>query len=504
MKVTFVYPDLYQDYPDWPGGLYIGLASLSAVLKKEKHQTSLIHITQPIMKNDFINRIRNEDPDLIGFSSTSHTFPYVKELAAWLFEVKIKIPTIYGGVHPTIAPVESIGIEGIEMICRGEGEAPLVELCRKMEDKEDIGDIPNLWVKANGTIRRNPLRPLLEDLDKLPFPDRSLFDYQNLMEERQGVCVFLASRGCPYKCTYCSNQLLRKIYGSKGKPVRFRSVDSLIGEIKDVLEHYPFIHTVHFHDDILFLKRKWSEEFAEKYRKEVNLPFMCNVRADLTNDAVVKLLKKAGCTFVKIGLESGNEEIRSKVLNRHMSNEQIKKAFALCKKAGLITLSYNMVGIPYETPGAILDTIKLNASVSTNFMNVTIYQPYKGTRLGELCREKGLVESRDLGSTYFAPTILKLNTVSFFQISMFRNYFKPLMRYYRVLQNCPPFISDILIRLSDKIFSFDLTAKVLNLIYPALHYFSLSARLSRKKSPLARLKASDHLSPVRAKQKGTF
>jgi radical SAM superfamily enzyme YgiQ (UPF0313 family) len=496
MKVTFVYPDLYQDYPDWPGGLYIGIATLSAVLKKEKHQTSLIHITQPITGNDFIQRIRKEDPDLIGFSSTSHTFRYVKELAARLFEAKIKIPTIYGGVHPTIAPVESIAIEGIEIICRGEGEAPLVELCRKMENKEDITDIPNLWIKADGTIRRNPLRPLLEDLDQLPFPDRSLFDYKNLMEERQGVGTFLASRGCPYKCTYCSNQLLRTIYGSKGKPVRFRSVDNLIDEIKNATEHYPFIHTVNFHDDILFLYRKWAEEFAEKYSEEINLPFMCNVRADLTNDAVVKLLKKAGCILVKIGLESGNEEIRSKVLNRHSSNEQIKKVFALCKKAGLLTLSYNMVGIPYETPGTILDTIKLNASVSPNFMNVTIYQPYKGTKLGELCRRKGLVESREIGSTYFAPTILKLNTVTFSQISMFRNYFRRLMRYYRVLQKCPPFISDILIRASDKIFSLDLTAKMLNLIYPTLYHFSLSAKLSRKKSQSARLKSNDHLIPV--------
>jgi radical SAM superfamily enzyme YgiQ (UPF0313 family) len=497
MKVTFVYPDMYPDYPSWPGGLYIGIASLSSVLKKKGHETSLIHITQPINKNDFIKRIRIDTPDLIGFSSTSHHALFVKELASWLVEEEVGVPTIFGGVHPTIVPEESIAMAGIDMICRGEGEAALVELCQKMENREDTKDIENLWVKANGTITRNPLRPLLEDLDRLPFSDRSIFDYQNLLDEREGVGVFLASKGCPYNCTYCCNHTLKKIYGSGSKTVRFRSVDSIIEEIKQVLKKYPFIKTINFHDDILFVNRKWSEEFAEKYRRMINLPFICNARADVTNDAVVNLLKEAGCSLVKFGLESGNEEIRSRVLNRHMTNDQIKKAFALCKKAGLMTLSFNIVGIPGETPGAILDTIKLNASIGVNYMQATVFQPYQGTKLGELCREKNYLGSGDLGPSFFSPTVLNLNTVSTSQILMFKEYFRVLKIFYQVLQKLPPALSRIAIGFSDKFLSLNLASKALNLIHVPFMYLYLRFKQMKLRSKIARLRVGDDQQSVK-------
>jgi radical SAM superfamily enzyme YgiQ (UPF0313 family) len=476
VKITFIYPDLQPQILDWSGGFYTGIASLSSVLKKAGHETSLIHVTQLIKKNEFIDRIKREDPDLIGLSSTSHMLPFIREFSSWLLEAKINTPTIYGGVHPTIAPEESIAIDGIDMICRGEGEYPLMDLCNRIENKEDRRDILNLWVKSKTEIIRNPLRPLQADLDTLPFPDRSLFDYTNLWDEREGVAVFLASKGCPYSCTYCSNHMLRKIYGRGSKSVRFRSVDNVIAEIKQVLYDYPYFSTIIFHDDILFLKKRWAEEFSEKYRREINLPFICNARADVTNDDLVNLLKAAGCSYVKFGIESGNEEIRSNVLNRHMTNDQIMKAFALCKKAGLLTISFNMVGIPYETPNAILDTIKLNAAIGVNYMQASIYQPYQGTKLGELCRDQNFIESEELGPSFFSPTVLKLNGLHSSQILMFKKYFSPLARYYQMLKKLPATISKFLIGFSDRILCIELTSKALILIHDPLKYVYLKIK----------------------------
>lgn len=470
MKITFVYPDMEPHVFDWTGYFYVGVASLSAVLKREGHTTSLIHITKPIGKSDFVERVQKENPDLIGFSSTSHTFPFVKRLASWLVEAKVEVPTIYGGIHPTIVPEESIGIKGINMICRGEGEAALAELCQKIERNEDISNIANLWIKRDGTIIRNPLRPILDDLNRLPFPDRGIFDYQDLCHEREGRGTFMVSRGCPYNCTYCCNHLLREIYGSEGKAIRFRSVDSVIAEIKQVVDHYPFIKSLVFDDDILFLHRKWSEEFTEKYSHQINLPFSCNTRADITDEALFKLLKKAGCVNIRFGLESGNKEIRYKVLNRHMTNEQIKRAFAMFKKAGLITQSFNIVGIPYETPSTILDTIKLNAAIGVDIMQAFIYQPYQGTKLAELCKEQGFLKSGDFGPDFFSPSIVKLDTISPAQVLMFRDYFQALVRYYQVLQRLPGGVSKFAIRLSDRILSSAPVARVLNLVYVPLHY----------------------------------
>jgi radical SAM superfamily enzyme YgiQ (UPF0313 family) len=469
MKITFVYPDLLLHRRDWSGYFYVGIASLSTVLRQEGFDTSLIHVTKPITNSEFVTQIEKAAPDLIGFSCTSPMFPVIRDLVSSLVAARMNIPTICGGIHPTIAPDETIAVPGIDMICRGEGESALIELCRKLDRNEDISTISNIWVKKNGKIHRNPLRPLIDNLDELPFPDRSIFDYPNLYAEREGRLSFLVSRGCPYDCAYCCNHLMRKIYGTKGKPVRFRSVDNVISELKYVIQSYPFHKTVIFDDDILFLTKKWSEEFAERYSTEIKLPFVCNARANLPGKTTTDLLKKAGCHHIKFGLESGNEHISNKILNRHLNNEQIKRAFAFCKEADLITESFNMVGVPFDTPSTILDTIKLNAAISVDKMQVSIYQPYQGTKLADLCKEKNFVVSTDVGIDWFSPN-LKLDTISSLQVLMFRDYFKILVRYYHMLQKLPAKISQSMIKLSDRILSFAPTAKVLNSIYIPLNY----------------------------------
>ncbi len=480
MKILFIYPDLVPHVLDWPGYFHNGIGIMSAVLKQAGYRTSIIHIVQPLSQQDFMNRVRQENPDLIGFSSTSHMFSIVKQLTSWLKDAKLGAPVICGGIHPTIAPEESLSVAGIDVICRGEGEAPLLELCQKLENKEDISDIPNLWSKKDdGTIIKNSLRPILKDLDSLPFSDRALFSYPNLFTEREGRGTFMTSRGCPHNCTYCCNQLLRNINGSEGKPIRFRSVDNVIAEIKQVLKDYPFIKSLVFDDDILFLNRNWSEEFAEKYSREIHLPFTCNARADVTDQRLVDLLQKAGCYYVRFGLESGNEEIRYKVLNRRMKNEQIEKAFSMCKRAGFTTLSYNIVGFPDETPSAILDTIKLNASIGVDVTHVTIFQPYPGTKLYELCREQNLLGPKILALDFCSPSILKLTTVAPSQVLMFRNYFRVFMLYFQLLEKLPRGISKASVKLSDRILSFRVTAHVLNLLYKPLHYLYLGSNFKR-------------------------
>jgi len=497
MKVLFIYPDILLHREDWTGYFYIGIGSLSAVLKKEGHETFLFHVTKPINKSKFIKRIEKEAPDLIGFSTTSPMFPLVRKYASWLSG--IAVPTICGGIHPTIAPEESIGVKGIDIICRGEGEAALAELCQRIKNNEDISNIPNLWIKCNDTIIKNPLRPLLDDLDSLPYPDRSIFSYSNLFNERVGEAIFIASRGCPYNCAYCCNHLLRNIYGSQHKPVRFRSVDNLISEIKQIIKDYLFIKSLVFDDDILFLKRTWSEEFAEKYSKEIHLPFTCNARANVTDKAMVKLMKKAGCHHVKVGLESGNEYISNEVLNRHLTNESIKNAFALCKKAGLVTESFNMIGVPHETPGTILDTIKLNAMIGADKMQISVYQPYQGTRLADYCDEQSYIVQKDLESDWFSP-VLQLDTISSSQVLMFRDYFKLLVRFYQVLQKLPAGISQFFIKLSDKILSFGPSSYLLNSIYIPLNYLYRKMLTLRVKAKIAWRKSGkyalkEHKSP---------
>jgi radical SAM superfamily enzyme YgiQ (UPF0313 family) len=259
--------------------------------------------------------------------------------------------------------------------------------------------------------------------------------------------------------------------------------------MKKIIKCYPSLKVLNFDDDILFMRRKWAEEFTEKYSEQIALPFICNARANLTTKAMVDLLKKAGCYHVKFGLESGNEYICNKVLNRNLTIEQVKKAFALCKGAGLITESFNMVGIPYDTPRTVLDTIKLNSQIGVDKMQISIYQPYQGTKLADLCEKEGFIVRKDLEPDWFSP-VLQLSTISTSQVLMFRDYFKVLVRYYQIIRKLPDGTSKIAVRLSDRLISSVFVAKLLNAVYVPLNYLFRKLQLLKSKAKVAKCKNS--------------
>lgn len=393
MKILFVYPD-YFTFPDGSyqpeARFYFGLAYLSAFLKESGHETSLIHLVKPTHEEEFIDLINQESPNLIAFSTTTHMFPKVKTLAQWV-KKHTRIPTICGGVHPTIDPEETGKTEGIDMICLGEGEEALLELADKMSSEKKITNIRNIWVKQNNNIVRNKVRPLVENLDLLPFPDRSIFDKNLLSPEQKSRGAIMASRGCPYNCAYCSNHIQKSIYPNKKNYVRFKSVGRIIDEIKDLIARDNDVEFIRFDDDILTLKEDWFEQLMTRYAKEINLPFICNARANLLDEKNIKMLAQAGCKTVAMGIESGNKWIREKILHRYMSNQKIINTFQLCKKYGMKTVSTNIIGLPFETLEMVMDTIRLNALCEPDFMQVSIFFPYPGTRLKRICEENNLL-----------------------------------------------------------------------------------------------------------------
>jgi len=467
MKVLLIYPDILGHHRDWTGYFYMGLASIAATLKLAGHSPTLLHITRKALRQDeFLERVNREGPDLIGFSSTSHMFSLVTEMAGWLADCRIKVPVICGGIHATIAPEEVIATRGITLVCRGEGEEPLVELCDQLSRGRAVDAIHNLWLRKGDEVIRNPVRQPRTNLDELPYPDRSLFDYPTLYFERRGTAVVMASRGCPYDCSYCCNHLLREVNG--GKAVRFRGVENLLGEMRRIIRQYPFVRRFHFDDDILFLDRRWAAEFASRYPAEIGFPFECNGRADITDEHMVALMKKAGCRLVKIGVESGNERISNDILNRRLSNAQIRKAFAACKAAGIGRESFNMLGVPTDTVHTMLDTIKLNAEIAPDQTSATIFQPYYGTRLAKLCQEQHLAAGHRINADVFSGSNLDLPGATRAQILMLRDYFKILIVMYWMLGRLPAGLNRRLVALADSILSWRATARFLNFLHVPL------------------------------------
>ncbi len=442
MKVVFVYPDLLEGAA-WRGYYYSGIGILSAVLKEAGHQTALFHLTQPPTREAFLEGLAGllpqEGPHLVGFSITSNMLPFLREWSPWVKEGWPDAWVIAGGVHPTLVPEETLALPGVDLVCVGEGEGAIVDLAEALEAGRSPSGIANLWWKRpDGTVERNPPRPLVE-LDALPFPDREIYDYANLHHERQGEATMMVSRGCPYRCTYCCNEALREVYRGRGKAVRFRSVPLVLAELKQVLERYPFIRRFVFDDDILPLRMDWFREFAREYAREVGRPFACNLRPNLANEEVIRLLREAGCDEVRFGIESGNDLVRNDLLNRRVSREQIVRAFDLCHQAGMKVFAFNMVGLPGETVAQMLDTVKLNAAVRADITRVTIFYPYQRTELYRASREMGLLTDRTV-TDYASDTILAFDKVQRNRVVFIRRYFPLLARLYRWARRRPPFV----------------------------------------------------------------
>ena len=409
MKVTFVYPDFFQ-YADGSfmpeGRIYLGIAYLSAVLKKAGHQTSLVHVVAPPGREELLERVKGESPDLVGFSSTTHMFRHVGRWASWL-RGELGITTICGGVHPTIAPEEVVNTPGIDIACVGEAEETVVELCDALEEGRDCSGIPGLWLRRRGDVVRNPARPLLTDLDSLPFPDRSIFNPALFCDDQHPRGTLMASRGCPFNCSYCSNHAQKSVYPNPKEYVRLRSPENVVEEIEHMVAADARIEFVRFDDDILTMDREWLGRLSELYRSRVGMPFICNSRVNFIDREMARALADMGCSVVCMGIESGNPWLREKVLNRHMGSERIVEAFALCRESGMKTVSTNMVGLPMEDTSMVLDTIKLNARCHPDTIQVSTFIPYPGTELYKLCEAKGLIEGERVDSIFEGRSPLK-------------------------------------------------------------------------------------------------
>jgi len=454
MRITFVYPDLASDDPHYTGYFHHGIAVLSAILKKAGHQTNLIQFTKEISNNEFQEKIKTLKPDLIGFSCTSHVFSFVQKYAQAAKEVSQAL-IVCGGVHPTVCPEEVIKDKNIDIVCRGEGDLALLELCQKMEKGKSIEKIENLWVKKGEKVFKNKLRPVVSDFDSLPFPDREIFNYTNLNLEKTGVGTFIFSRGCPYQCTFCCESTLRNLYPDPENYHRSRSPRLVIKEIKEIRKKYPFINFIRLDDDLLFTRIDWLKEFVPLYQNEVALPFSADIRVNLMTEERLSLLKQAGCHLLRVGVESGDDFILKEILKKGITVLGIKKAFEAAKKRGIKVQAYNMMGVPYEGSQEILKTIKLNAQIKADLSVVSIFYPYKGTYLHELCRQKEFLseqESQKIPKNYYSHSVLSLPTIRKEQINFFFRYFYLLKRFYGFLFKIP--FCKFFIFIADKFFSF--------------------------------------------------
>jgi radical SAM superfamily enzyme YgiQ (UPF0313 family) len=383
---------------------YLGLMYISSWLKSNGHECEMfikLGSDESLAKD-----IIRYSPQVVAFPCLTGSHSWCLSLAKILKEKNPKLMTLFGGPHPTFYP-GIINEPEVDVICRGEGEYALLDLANSLDKKENPSLTANLWVKDIDVVTQNEVRPLIPDLDKMPFPDRQLYyrKYPFLNISRK---TFLTSRGCPYKCSFCFNHILQKIYQSKGTYLRRRTVKNVIEEINGVKRKYG-LRTVYFQDDTFVLSRDWVMAFLEVYKKEVNLPFICLIRADLTDEKLIGALKGAGCVKVYFGIESGDRELRNSLLQKNITDEMIIQTAGWLKKYRIGFRTYNMIGLPGETLNQAFKTVDLNVRIKTDYPWCSVYQPYPETELGAYALEQGMLNCScdKIRPSFFKDSILR-------------------------------------------------------------------------------------------------
>ena len=373
-----------------------GIMALSSVLKKEGFKTDIFSIQSE--KENIVDKILEFNPSILAMSVMTPGFAVMASITR---EIKMRAPgiiTIMGGPHPTFFPQLIKKQDCIDAVCVGEGEYALLELAQGLEKNELRTDIQNLWMKVDGQIVENEIRPLIDDLDTLPIPDYEVYfqRYPYLMDRDYKYNV---GRGCPFPCTYCFNISMVEMYkGKGGNWVRYKSADKIMEELTYLKTSFP-MKVVSFNDDTFNINKKKLAETMSRYEKEIKLPFLCQLKIDCADEETVAILKKAGVDRITVAIENGNEEFRKTMLKRGMTNKQIIEFGTWIKKYDIRLHCVNIVGFPEETLEIAFETAELNAKVDPEMADIGVLSPYPGTAIYNHAKEKGyLVDDYDFNN----------------------------------------------------------------------------------------------------------
>jgi anaerobic magnesium-protoporphyrin IX monomethyl ester cyclase len=418
VRVLLIYPNI----TDYPIDISYGLAAISSALKNSDHTVKLMDCTFSYDKDNIELLINDFSPHIVGIPVASNDFHFAVEICKSI-KALTDVTIVAGGYHTTMAPEDIMEENCFDIAVIGEGEESLIAIVEAKMSGEFIKklyEIDGIWFRNNGEVVKNSLRPLNNDINKLSFPDKSLFDYQRYININRGLATFITSYGCPFKCSYCINKVLMDKFGTTGF-VRYKSIDYLIDEIKSVISKFK-VREIEFYDDTFTINKERIQQFCKIYPKEIGLPFYINSRVDTLNREVIQNLKEAGCMRISMGIETGDNYVRNEILQRNQSDDQIIETFKMVRNAGMKTLSYSMVGIPYETSMSIEQTIELNRKCRPDFIAISIFNAYKGTGIYDVCKKNGWL-NHDKGLAYFQTSNINHPNFSINELKRIRDRF---------------------------------------------------------------------------------
>ncbi len=399
----------------------LGIGFLSGALKASGWDTSLLvwHIQGTNLREsleEILSAVGDADPFCICISAMSQHYPFLVDLLDRIREV-FDGPVLTGGYHAVVSPEDFHNHPAVDVVCLGDGEKPVLDFLSAVKEGRDASGIHGLWGK--GRWFSSEWRGdywYVSDLEAYPYIDYDLFDrvkplserlnlYISASEQPLNVLPVVTGRGCPFRCTYCTNAARMNQFPSTKAYVRKYSPEFIIRELAPAVKKYN-INFIDFLDELFIHDRDWVMEFARLYRKEVRVPFSAQIHLECITEEICEALKDCGWILAAFGLECGDEEYRRKYLRRKMTNELIEDKAALLKRYGIFTISYNIMGMPYETDDTMRATLEINRRIRPDMAMHLYWQPLAGTELTDIAREAGMLpEGRHL-ITNFGTSLL--------------------------------------------------------------------------------------------------
>ena len=361
---------------------HIAIAYLSAIAKQLCCSTHFCVLDN----QDFVEEVVRVKPDIIAYSANIMGFEQTVE-SNKRAKQEHNFVSIMGGPQVTFSP-ETFDQSQMDAYCVGEGEYAFRDFLTRVEAGESYDGVPNLITKQG----KNPVRPLIKNLDELPAADRDLVLANSFLKDVPKK-TFYATRGCPFKCAYCCNNYYHQLYKGKGPIVRRFSVERLIQEVESVKNKYR-MDFVKFGDDLFATQADaWLEEFADKYSKRIGVPFNCYLRLDIVDDELLDLLRKAGCFSVHLSLDSTSRNVREKVLRRQMREVDVVENLRKIRKHRINTWVNYMLAAPDSSLQDDLDTIQVSKKGKVTYPHYSTTVPMKGTQLYDYCAQRNFIDT---------------------------------------------------------------------------------------------------------------
>jgi len=388
-----------------------GIRQISSVLKKAGHNVQIIFLAfsedytkfYPKKVLDQIISL-SRGSNLIGINSFASTAPRAVQVIRAL--KSLNKPLVWGGIHATISPEKCM--EHCDIVAVGEAEQAVAELANAIENNKPFNTIQNLWIRDNDKIEKNPVRPLIDDIDLLPPADYDIQTHYILDKNKirkfkeqdlNGEIFFLTGRGCPYGCAYCSNDLLNKLYEGKRKAiVRHHSPEYIIKNILDLKQRFKTLHYFDIRDDTFAMRSVENiRKFCNLYKEKVNMRFKCLTDPKLTSDEKIKLLVDAGCTDIIVGIQ-GTERVNREIYHRNQTDEEVLCAANILNKyKDKLAVMYDVItSNPYERPEDIINMIRLLQKIpKPYFLSVNNLVFFTQTPLYCKAKEDGIIKQHE-------------------------------------------------------------------------------------------------------------